>query len=234
MAYGETGRFPIEIDVKLRMIQFWFTLISASENKLSSHMYKLMYSLHETGHTKFKWLDYVKNILDSVGLSYVWIYHKTCLPDITYLKVAIKHKLQDQFIQSWFNQMDISSRGQQYSMFKYRFGLEDYLIRLNENDRKNICKFRTANIKLPVETGRYIGIQRHDRICPLCNSGVGDEFHYLFICDNNNVTLLRQKYIPAYFHINPNQHKMKLMFTNFHRQLLKNISLYIQKLVKIL
>jgi hypothetical protein len=35
MIYGELGRFPLEIRVKLRMIAFWSKLV-LNENKLSS------------------------------------------------------------------------------------------------------------------------------------------------------------------------------------------------------
>ena len=44
-------------------------------------------------------------------------------------------------------------------------------------------KFRTANHKLPVETGRRENIPHAERKCSLCNKNdIGDEFHYLLIC----------------------------------------------------
>ena len=37
--------------------------------------------------------------------------------------------------------------------------------------------------KLYIETGRYLGILRHDRICTRCSiNEVEDEQHYLFTC----------------------------------------------------
>jgi hypothetical protein len=41
MIYGELGRFPLEIRVKLRMIAFWSKLV-LNENKLSSVLHRLM------------------------------------------------------------------------------------------------------------------------------------------------------------------------------------------------
>ena len=38
--YGELGRFPIEIDVKISMVSFWSRLLLGKETKLS---YKLLY-----------------------------------------------------------------------------------------------------------------------------------------------------------------------------------------------
>ncbi len=47
----------------------------------------------------------------------------------------------------------------------------------------NVVKFRTSNHKLPIETGRWNGIERSERKCNLCNlKDIGDEFHYLLIC----------------------------------------------------
>jgi hypothetical protein len=46
MVYGELGRYPLEISVKLRMVSFWTKLVQ-SENKLSSNLYRLMLQIHD-------------------------------------------------------------------------------------------------------------------------------------------------------------------------------------------
>ena len=59
-------------------------------------------------------------------------------------------------------------------------------------ERKAINKFRTSAHNLPVETGRYLGItDRAQRLCPLCNQGVGDESHYLTECNFHLFSTLR-------------------------------------------
>lgn len=73
---------------------------------------------------------------------------------------------------------------------------------------KILCK-RTSEMKLPVETGKWRGLQRNDRICTLCNMGIGDEFHYLFLCNNTNVKQLRSKFIPSYYQKNKAKLKWK-------------------------
>ena len=42
-------------------------------------------------------------------------------------------------------------------------------------------KFRLGSHKLPIETGRWKGIGRADRVCTECNV-LGDEDHFLFRC----------------------------------------------------
>ena len=44
-----------------------------------------------------------------------------------------------------------------------------------------IIKFRLGSHKLSIETGRWKGLDRSDRICPQCNV-LGDEEHYLYSC----------------------------------------------------
>jgi putative lipoic acid-binding regulatory protein len=66
---------------------------------------------------------------------------------LNFFKVTIKQRLQDQYIQKWFSDINNSSRGEYYSKFKTEFKLENYLLRLNAVHRNYICKLRTSNIK---------------------------------------------------------------------------------------
>ena len=46
-----------------------------------------------------------------------------------------------------------------------------------------LCKFRTTKHKLPIETGRWYGIDRENRQCLKCNSrSIGDKFNYIMEC----------------------------------------------------
>jgi hypothetical protein len=60
-----------------------------------------------------------------------------------------------QYIQNWFNQIENSSRGQFYGIFKNEFNLDKYLLKLIPHERNMITKLRCNNIKLPIETGRW-------------------------------------------------------------------------------
>ena len=42
MVDGELGRYPISIDIKVRMIKFWYKLIIGKQSKLSHICYKLL------------------------------------------------------------------------------------------------------------------------------------------------------------------------------------------------
>ena len=50
-----------------------------------------------------------------------------------------------------------------------------------------------------------VPLPRDERICTVCDSGeVGDEFHYLFNCSNENVKRNRSKYVDKYYTHHPN------------------------------
>ena len=54
-------------------------------------------------------------------------------------------------------------------------------VKLSQGNFTWLCKLRTCNMKIPIETGRWVNIPQEKRLCKFCNDGIGDEFHYLFI-----------------------------------------------------
>ena len=89
-----------------------------------------------------------------------------------------------------------------------------------------MAKLRCSNLKIPVETGRSSGIPKNARICHLCGNGIGDEFHYLFKCQKQEIKLLRNKYIPQYYTANPTEYKLKQLLTFCHVELYKNLAIF--------
>jgi hypothetical protein len=161
-----------------------------------------MLPLYEQNQQNFKWIKCVESIFNEVGLGYIF----QC--QVGYFdKNMVKQILRDQFIQKWHSDINNSSRGQFYSGFKNDFCLENYLLRLSEYNRKWITKFRTSNLRLPIETGRWYNIPRADRKYNFCGNGIGDEYHIL-LCENEIVVILSNKYIPNYYRIHPSYFKL--------------------------
>jgi hypothetical protein len=44
MVYGELGRHPLSLNIKVRMVSFWHKLVSDKSDKFSTTLYKLMYN----------------------------------------------------------------------------------------------------------------------------------------------------------------------------------------------
>jgi gluconate kinase len=60
-------------------------------------------------------MDYiVKSIFDECGLSFIW--NDQIHMNRNVLKSVLRHKLLDQYIQHWFQQINSSSRGEFYGI----------------------------------------------------------------------------------------------------------------------
>ena len=99
--------------------------------------------------------------------------------------------------------------------------MEKYLLVLPPNLSRPLCKFRTCNHRLPIQQGRYSGIDRQERFCTLCDcNDIGDEFHYLFKCTFFQEA--RIKFISIYYFVRPNTLKMDQLFNlTSHAKLIK-------------
>ena len=69
--------------------------------------------------------------------------------------------------------------------------------------------------------------------CHLCRDGVGDEYHYLFLCKNEALFKVRQQYIAKYYHLTPNINKMGGMLSLCNVKPLTNIAVFVNKLNKL-
>ena len=117
-----------------------------------------------------------------------------------------------------------SPKGLNYRIFKENLSFENYLIKLPVKQARVLCKFRTCNLKLPIETGRWHNVPRYERKCNLCNLyEIGDEFHYLFKCTENEIVKTRKSVLPQYYYIRPNIFKFHDLFNTNNVSLLKNI-----------
>ena len=187
-----------------------------------------MFKLHGNN-CHFKWIAFIKQISDDVGMSNIFV------NQFAHFNVKfVQQILQDQYIQSWYRDISLASRGEFYSFFKTSFGMENYLLRLPESNRIWITKIRTSNLRLPVETGRWHNIPREDRICSFCNENIGDEYHVLLLCKNVNTVNFRQKYLAKYYYEHPNQYKLKGLLSLCNISVLTRLSIFIKKLSSLL
>ena len=112
-------------------------------------------------------------------------------------------------------------------MFKENCEFEEYLDILNNKERIVLCKFRTANHRLIIETGRWHNIDRENRICTLCDEGlVGDEFHYLLECSYFNDE--RKNLLGEDYCIRPNIIKYKNLMNTKNVPVLRNLCHFIK------
>ena len=111
----------------------------------------------------------------------------------------IRQRIVDTYQQSWYSEINNSSRLESYCFFKHNFELEKYLtLNIDQKYKLALTRFRTSSHSLLIETGRYENIPREQRICQSCNIyKIENEFHFLLVCPKYRE--LRQKYFKPYF-----------------------------------
>ena len=83
-----------------------------------------------------------------------------------------------------------------YCKIEKEFKMERYLsVIQNLEMRSYITKFRISAHKFPIRTRRYINAERQNRLCTLCERGIGDELHYFSMCNNALLKVCRENYI---------------------------------------
>ena len=226
MLYAELGRYPLSIIIKQRKVNFWTRLLTGKTSKLSYKIYQFMLNLNDT---EFKWINYVQSILINLGRYDIWI--RQSENTSPYLGKQIKSNLCDQFPQSWTAELQSSSKGKNYSIYKNHTNRENYINTLSGPSLLIMFKFRTANHKLPVEVGRWANVELSDRKCLLCqNNQIGDEFHYLLECPfflNE-----RKQYIDPYYFRRPNILKYSQLLNITNESKLIRLSKFMKIIMK--
>lgn len=134
-------------------------------------------------------------------------------------------------IQEWYSIIHSSSKGKKYYLFKQDLNFENYLIKLNGKNVCSLLKFRLSNHRLPVETGRWENISLDERKCNICSKkDIGDEFHYLFVCDLFQSE--REQLLKPYFYKRPNVIKFKELLSTSNVKLLINLSKFVDIIMK--
>ena len=169
MVYGESGRFPLSVIIKNRIMNFWSRLLTGKSSKLSFKLYNCLLNEFITFHTENKWITCVKQILNETGFSYLWtsqiVQNFNNNNNNKLFAMKIQQRLKDQYLQQWHSLVFDSPKSVFYRIIKEDFCLEPYLKLLLSKHRVQLAKFRTTNHRLPIETGRWQKIDRSNRIC---------------------------------------------------------------------
>ena len=153
---------------------------ASSSVKLLNHGVngKIISEKYDTFH--FKWVETVKSTLNNTGFSTIW---ENQYIDVAKFKSCFVQRCKDIFQQNWLEEVSNNSQCTSYREVKDSFNMEDYLVNLESCHKYNLIKFRTRTHHLPITKQRFHDTSA-DIACPFCSSNeVGDEFHYLFVCD---------------------------------------------------
>ena len=105
--------------------------------------------------------------------------------DINYFP-SLKFKLRDTFVVDWRTAIQSMPKLQLYCTLKPDFICEQYLIKIKNAELcKQLARFRLSSHHLEIESGRFYGVDRDQRLCRCCNMNVVEsEYHFFLCCDD--------------------------------------------------
>lgn len=119
------------------------------------------------------------NISD-MGLGEYWYYESL---DVNMLPL-FSERSKDQIIQSWKSVICECRKLEYYCKYKVEFIIEPYLLNVKSDIlRIALTRFRLSSHSLAIETGRFLKVERENRLCLFCNQRcIETEFHFLLVC----------------------------------------------------
>lgn len=153
MLYGELGRFPMKVSMKVRMINFWTKMLSGKKDNLSFILYKILYQLDMNGVYHSQGLNEVRTTLQNCQLDKFWT-NQFNLVKFSHIKPTVEKALNRAYITAWNNDIEQLSQCLNYSMYKSEHKTEKYFSQFPADLSIFFCRFRCMNHRLPIEFGR--------------------------------------------------------------------------------
>ena len=139
-----------------------------------------MYNMFKEGSFKCQWLTFVKDKLDRLGLSDVFIRQGKEI-DLSVFQALVKQRTTDQYVQDWSNELENNNMCSNYRLYKKCFKMENYLLKLSTSLATNMIKFRTRCI-FGVPYDRQNEDITPSGNCYFCDAASMDEFHLIMEC----------------------------------------------------
>ena len=219
---GECGRYPLYIETAKRVLKYWIKILHMQNDRYVKKCYNMMLHYDNFGCTN--WVSNVKKILYENGFGYIW--ENQHVQNENVFLQRVEQGMRDQFVQKWRNTISESSKLRLYCQIKRNFSFEYYLdVLLLSKFRNAFASLRLSCHYLEIESGRYIGLNREQRLCKFCRNAMEDEYHFVFICKEYHE--LRNQYIPQKYVRQPNMHKFTMIMATAKDNLIQNLASYI-------
>lgn len=180
LARGELGRYEMYTNIMIRVIRYWLKIIRLPTDRALYKCYQ--YQLTKCENHQECWALHVKSLLFSLGFQDVWINQGP--GNVNRFIKQFSDNCKNLSIMDWHEKVGSYGNLRLYNDVKRNFGLEWFLtIDLPKNVINTLVRLRGGLLRIAVNEGRWTGVDRAMRICPMCNSGsVEDEYHLIFYC----------------------------------------------------
>ena len=195
LLYGETARYPLYINHKIRCVKYWLKLLKMHETRIRKQAYEMMRRMSEKNVNS--WITDLKYFLYSNGFGCVWLFQS--VGNEKAFCNSLKERLCDVFKQSWCGKLTSDPHLHFYSSFKSMIYLNSFLLHrtLPFSLQTTLIRFRLGVSNILCHKYKYSNnINIH--LCPLCKKDIEDEHHILLVCkvyENLRLTYLPEKFL---------------------------------------
>ena len=225
---GDCGRYPMIISFTKSCIKYWLRSLHLPGSRYVRKCYEMLRMLDTSG--KINWVTKVRQTLYKNGFGYIWENQGVRNEDLFLSEFT--QRMKDQYLQTWSNICQTSPKLITYVQFKTKFDFEPYLNLLTlRKFRFALTSFRCSSHELMIEKGRYYGIERDQRFCPICKSVLEDEFHFVLICPLYKT--LRENYIAEKYYKPATFQHFKILLASRNETVLRNLATYLHHSFKL-
>ena len=161
--HGELCTYPLHIDIRIKMMLYYFCLRNQNNKILSGTLTELQNMNNGRGSA---WIKKMETLITENNLdidSYKYNAKNENLHELlshNRLRIILKEKLQTRFIEEWDTKTANMSKLSFYSQYKPNHGPENYIVLVNNISA--LTKLRCSTHTLKIETGRYSRIYNDD------------------------------------------------------------------------
>ena len=119
--YGELARYPMIVHKKIISIKFWIKLLRLNNNTSIKRIYNVMKTDANNGNSypNKNWASKIKSTLHELGLANIWINQDNLNINLQQIKLRIL----DIYKQTWFSNINNSSRLSSHCLYKQNLKL---------------------------------------------------------------------------------------------------------------
>ena len=225
LVYGETGRYPLSVNILTKSVKFWLRIIKMPQERLPRKTYQMLLFIHQNN--KNTWASSICFLLFKYGFAVVWE-NQGVGNEHLFLK-TLKERLCAEFCANWSACLQSSDRYIVYSSLKTRFGLPLYLETVKHVQARTLfIRLRLGVSQIKPHRLRFVrNANDDDLLCPACGEATESEIHFMLVCPA--YADIRQELIARKYYRQPSLAKLSQLLASEHKQVLYNLTNYLRK-----
>ena len=183
---GDLGWQPISIVQNNLRMKYLDRIRKLPDTRWPNLMFNVMHSLYvikcksNSNNLRWKWFVHIDHTLGECGMGHLLSHNRNRNWINEFVKISI-----DNANKRWLDSAKCKSSLRDYILIKRKPSLENYLL-CKQDFYGAAMKFKARSNTLPLNSRVHKWKPNVNINCPLCNNGIDDLRHFLFLCSSLN------------------------------------------------